>query len=332
MVKFALSLPPHSTPMWTLGQQMGVTHAITSLPKARPDAPFVWDYRSFVEMKSRFEDAGYTIAGVECNPPIMQKVKLGLPDRDEAIAQVKEMLGNMGAVGIPIWCYNWMAQLSWLRTSTTSVTRGGALVTSYDHALMQDQPLTEAGVVTEEQLWGNLAYFHERIVPVAEQARVKLAIHPDDPPVSPIRGIGRILTSVENFDRALSFVPSPYNGLTFCQGCFSEMGVDIPAAVRHFAEMGQLHFAHFRSVKGTAAKFEECFHDDGITNMYEAMEAYVEAGFDGPMRPDHVPTMAGDPNDHAGYTDRGRLYAIGYMRGLLEGVNANRAAARARQA
>ena len=327
MVRFALSLPPEPTEMWTLGQQMGVTHAITGFPRGRPDQPFKPDYVPFVQMVKRFEDAGYTVAGIESNPPFMEKVKLGLPGRDEAIEQASELVSYMGAVGIPIWCYNWMAAISWLRTSTTTRTRGGALVTSYDHSLMLKAPLTEHGVVTDEQLWGNLAYFLTRIVPVAEKAKVKLAIHPDDPPLSPIHGIARVLRNPEAFQRVIDLVPSPYNGITFCQGCFAEMGVDIPAQVRHFTGQGKLFFAHFRTVRGTAERFEECFHDDGDTNMYQAMKAYVDAGFDGPMRPDHVPTMAGDPNDHAGYTNRGRLYAIGYMRGLHEAILAQRAAA-----
>lgn len=323
MIKLALHLPPHPTEMWTLGQQLGVTHAITTLPRPEPEGPFEWDRKSFQSMKQRFADAGYTIAGVECNPDFMQDIKLGRPERDRTIERVCEMISNMGSVGVPLWCYNWMAGFGWYRTSTTTRTRGGALVTSYDHSLTKDAPLTEAGVVTDEQLWDRLAYFLERMVPVAEQAKVKLAIHPDDPPISPVRGVARILRSIDAFDRVIDLVPSEYNGITFCQGCFSEMDVDIPSAVRHFAERRALHFAHFRTVKGNAELFEECFHDDGKTNMYAAMKAYVDGGFDGPMRPDHVPTMAGDPNDRAGYTNRGRLYAIGYMRGLLEAVYAS---------
>jgi len=156
--------------------------------------------------------------------PAMDRIRLGLQGRDEEIEHICEMLTNMGAVGIGIWCYNFMAVFGWLRTSTTTPTRGGALVTSYDHTLMWEAPLTEFGTVSEERLWDNFAYFLEWVVPVAERARVKLALHPDDPPISPIRGIARIITSVDALKRAIALVPSACNGLTFCQGTITTMG------------------------------------------------------------------------------------------------------------
>jgi mannonate dehydratase len=120
-------------------------------------------------------------------------------------------------------------------------------------------------------------------------------------------------------------VASPFNGITYCQGNFAAMDADIPATIRHFAALGAIHFVHFRDVRGSAARFEETFHDDGKTNMLEAMRAYFEVNFDGPMRPDHVPTMEGEPNDHPGYEAMGRLFALGYMKGLMEAVAAERA-------
>jgi mannonate dehydratase len=115
-------------------------------------------------------------------------------------------------------------------------------------------------------------------------------------------------------------VPSEYNGITFCQGNFAAMGANIPETIRYFGERGKIHFVHFRDVRGTAAHFVETLHDDGQTNMVEAMRCYQEIGFQGPIRPDHVPTMEGDANDTPGYTTRGRLYAIGYMRGLIDSL------------
>jgi mannonate dehydratase len=268
-------------------------------------------------MKQRFADTGLNVAVIESSPP-MDRVKLGLPGRDEEIDHICELLTNMGAVGIPVWCYNFMAVFGWLRTSTSIPTRGGALVTGYDHELMAQAPLTEAGSVSEEQLWDNFAYFLGRVVPVAERAGVKLALHPDDPPISPIRGVSRIFTHVEAFKRAMALVPSPNNGLTFCQGSFTTMGVDIPATIHALKDY--IQFVHFRDIRGTARRFVETFHDDGPTNMLEAMRCYREIGFDGVMRPDHVPTLAGDANDTPGYTTRGRIYAIGYMRGLAEAL------------
>ncbi len=316
-MRLAMFLPPQPNEMWRLAVQLGVTDAVSGLPRPVLGGPFVWDFSSLLHLKQRFADAGLTLSVIESSPP-MNLIKLGLPGRDEEIEQICEMLTNMGAAGIGVWCYNFMAMFGWLRTSTSTVARGGALVTSYDHSLMREAPLTEFGTVSEEQLWDSFAYFLERVVPVAERARVKLALHPDDPPISPIRGIARIITSVDALKRAVELVPSEWNGLTFCQGTIATMGADIPAAIRYFGERQKIYFVHFRDIRGTASRFVETFHDDGPTDMLKAMRCYQEIGFDGPIRPDHVPTLEGDDNITPGYTTRGRLYAIGYMRGLME--------------
>jgi mannonate dehydratase len=133
-----------------------------------------------------------------------------------------------------------------------------------------------------------------------------------------VRGTPRIVTSVEAYDRVLDVYDSEYNGITFCQGNFAAMGADIPAAIRHFGD--RINFVHFRDVDGDADRFVETWHDDGPTDMLAAMRAYEEVGFDGPMRPDHVPTMGGEDNSNPGYHTLGRLFAVGYMTGLLEAV------------
>jgi mannonate dehydratase len=253
----------------------------------------------------------------------LNKAKLGLPGRDEEIETACELIRNMGALGIPVWCCEWMPVFNWTRTSVTAPARGGALATAYDHDLMRNAPLTEYGIVTEEQLWANLKYFLEAVVPVAEKAQVKLAMHPDDPPLSPIRGLGRIMRSIENYQRLLDLYPSPVNGITLCQGNFTLMTDALPAVIRHFGRQGKIFFVHFRDVRGTPEKFVETFHDDGKTNMLECMKAYRDIGFEGVLRPDHVPTMEGDSNDSPSYSSVGRLFAIGYVKGLRQAVYAN---------
>jgi mannonate dehydratase len=131
------------------------------------------------------------------------------------------------------------------------------------------------------------------------------------------------MRSVENYQRLLDLVPSPVNGITLCQGNFTLMTDNLPDVIRHFGRQGKVFFVHFRDVRGTAAKFEETWHDDGQTNLLECMRAYREVGFEGVLRPDHVPTVEGDSNDRPGYSSFGRLYAIGYIRGLREAVYAN---------
>ncbi|GGD57119.1 mannonate dehydratase [Paenibacillus nasutitermitis] len=306
--------------LWQLAKQMNVNAAVGGLPwEEKSEKP--WDFMPLVRMKQRYADHGLALSVIESMPP-SNHIKLGTAGRDEEIEIFQKFLLHMGAAGIPVLCYNFMAQFNWFRTSTTTRTRGGALVSSYDHSLMKDAPLTDAGVVTEEQLWENLHYFMERIVPVAEEVKVKLALHPDDPPITPIRGVSRILRSASALQRAIDLVPSPNNGITLCQGTLATAGDDIPRVIRDFAAQDKLFFVHFRDVRGTPEKFEETFHDDGKTDMLQAMRTYYEVGFKGPARPDHVPTMEGEDNDNPGYELLGRLYGIGYITGLMEAAAA----------
>jgi mannonate dehydratase len=323
MIQIAEFLAPTPSPVWKLAKQAGVDWAVGGLPFDEPfngsDAP--WDYRPLLRMKQRYESGGFRLAVIEARPPL-NKVKRGLPGRDEEIAAVCTLIENMGRLRIPVWCYEWMTDFNWLRTNTSVLSRGGSIVTSFDDALLRDAPPVELGPIGEDALWRNLAYFLQRVIPVAEQWNVKLAMHPDDPPVSPIRGVARIMRSVENFQRLLDLVPSPMNGITLCQGNFTLMTDDLPGVIRRFGRLGKIFFVHFRDVRGTADCFEETWHDDGMTDMLACMKAYRDIGFAGVMRPDHVPTVEGDSNADAGYSSFGRLYAIGYIRGLREAVYA----------
>ncbi len=226
----------------------------------------------------------------------------------------------MGKLGVPVWCYEWMTDFNWLRTNMATPSRGGSVVTSFNAADVPATP-TENGPISEEALWDNLEYFLDHVLPVAESAGVKLAMHPDDPPLSPIRGVGRIMRSVENFRRLVDMrKPSPVNGVTLCQGNFTLMTNDLPSGDPRFRD--KIFFVHFRDVRGVPERFEETWHDAGQTDMLACMRAYRDIGFNGVLRPDHVPTVEGDSNEHAGYSAFGRLYAIGYIRGLRQAVYA----------
>ncbi len=323
MIKLAMAIAPKPGLDLTVLNQCGVEYAVggismTPIPEgSEDDQP--WSHASLSQAKAAYEAAGFKLSVIESRPP-MENAILGLPGRDEEIDVVCTMLRNMGAVGIPVWCSMWMAILPVLRTSHTIPTRGGAQVTGYDQEQMDKEPITEYGPLSEEKQWENLKYFLERVVPVAEEANVKMAMHPDDPPLSPIRGVPRIISSIENYQRLIDLVPSPSNGITLCQGNFSLMTDDVPAAIRHFGRQERIFFVHFRDVRGTPAKFVETFHDDGQTDLAECMRAYRDVGYEGVCRPDHYPKMGDDS-----YRDKlriARLFAIGYVKGLREAVYA----------
>jgi len=326
MMQIAEFLPPKQSSLWRLVRQCGIDHAVGALDFRQAtassdagDAP--WGFMSLLRVKSTYEDFGFRLEVIESRPPL-DRAKLGLPGRDEEIEHACELIRNMGRLGIPVWCYEWMPVLSVLRTSTTVPARGGALASGYDHALMRGAPLTKHGIVPAKLLWETLRHFLERVIPVAEEAGVKLAMHPDDPPVSPIRGFDRIMSSVEGFQRLIDLVPSPVNGIALCQGNFTLMTDDLPGVIHHFGDQDKIFFVHFRDVRGTAERFVETFHDEGRTDMVACMRAYREVGYEGVCRPDHVPTMEGDSNQTPMYSSIGRLFAIGYLKGIREAVYA----------
>lgn len=300
--------------------QAGVDDAVGTLPpvdrleSGDGDAP--WDYRPMLRLKDRYNEAGFDLGVIEWRPPL-NLAKRGLPGRDEEIDAVCTMITSMGRLGIPVWCYEWMTDRNWVRTSTSTPSRAGSVVTAFDRTAFDAGP-PELGEIAEDQLWDNLEYFLRRVIPVAEDAGVRLAMHPDDPPLSPLGGVGRIMSSLDGYRRLLQTVASPMNGITFCQGNFRLMTDDLPAAIGELGADGKIFFVHFRDVEGTVEKFTETWHDAGPTDMYGCVKAYRDIGFDGLMRCDHVPTMYGESRANAGYGTLGRLFAIGYMRGLIE--------------
>jgi mannonate dehydratase len=307
------------------GRQLNVLGAVGGISPGMVGLKNVnaWDFEAVSAVKNAWEKEGLKLEVIEGPPSLGEKTKLGLDGRDEEISNFITLMKNLSKVGISTICYNWMPVISWARTTTDRRGRGGALVTAFDNEDIKDKSLTKYGEVSKETLWANLEYFLKAAVPEAEKLGIKLAMHPDDPQVDSIRGISRIMTTPDAFRKMFSIYPSPSNGATMCQGNFSLMGADIPELVREFGKKGLIHFVHFRNVRGGKMNFVETFHDEGQIDMYAAMKAYIETGFKGPLRPDHVPTMAGDSNESPGYSALGSLYAAGYIRGLIEAVAKN---------
>ena len=303
----------------------GAVGGISTKLAGLDDSAKAYEEKSVAAVKDAWGKVGLNFNVVEGPPSLGEKTKLGLEGRDEEIANFITLMKSLSKVGIDVICYNWMPVIGWYRTNNARPGRGGALVTAFDYDVIKDAPLTQYGVVTKETMWKNLEYFLKAVIPEAEKIGMKLAMHPDDPQVDNIKGISRIMTSVENFKKMVDLVPSPSNGITMCQGNFSLMGADIPSVVKYFGNRKLIHFVHFRNVRDLSGnkpstKFEETFHDEGDIDMYAAMKAYYDIGFKGPIRPDHVPTMAGDSNSFPGYSTIGSLYAWGYIKGLMESV------------
>ena len=302
-------------------RQVGVNNAIAyvwePLAKVNPDQ-YV---DTLKKIKADFESAGFTIVGVEGHSVPAGNIMLGTPGRDEEIINYSKMIEALGKVGIPMCCYNFMAGIGWYRTRFDVPERGGAMTSEFDYQTAEKEGLTQWGKVSEEKIWDNLTYFLKRIIPVAEKAGVKMALHPDDPPISPLRGIGRVLTSADAFRRVMDIVPSPVNGIAFCQANFKAMGEDIEATAREFCEQGKVFFVHFRDIEGRADHFHETFHDNGPTDMARMLRVYYESGFDGPIRSDHAPTIEGESEKSRGYGIVGKVIAIGYMKGLMDAQN-----------
>jgi mannonate dehydratase len=321
MVKPTMMILPQVDRRWALARQMGVTDAIAKLApeltgKAAPD-----DHDALRSEVERYADAGFRIIGLEGDQFDMRRIKLGLPGRDEDLERYRRMLGNMGRCGIHLLCYNFMP-LGWLRNRLGVEGRGGAVVTGYRH---DPDDVGDGETVSADQMWANYDYFLRAVIPAAEAASVVMALHPDDPPVPVVRGIARIFINAEASQRALDLIDSASNALTFCQGSYRTMGEDVEALIRRFGAQRKIAFVHVRDVRGTAEDFVETFPEEGDTDMAAAFRAYRDIGFDGPLRPDHAPTMAGSDAETtfsggtgSGYEAEGMVYTMGYIKGLMQ--------------
>ena len=298
-------------------RQIGVTHLVTR-PAATPERGY-YDYASLIQLRTQVESAGLQVTAIhDVLPEWNDQIRRGLPGREEQLDNYCRTVENIGRAGIPILGYSFHAYQVW-RTTRHAPDRGGATFTGYDHALMRDAPPLAQPPIGDEQMWDNYTYFLKRVLPVAESAGVKLALHPDDPPISPIAGAACIFRSVEAFQRVLDMAPSPSNGLLFCQGCYTEMlGPGVYDAIRHFAAQGKVFYVHFRNVAGQLPVFREAFLDTGDIDMFKAMQVWKESGYDGPMMPDHYGHIVGDTD----YGHRAHAHAIGYMQALMAAAGA----------
>ena len=295
------------------------------------------DVRALVE---KVEAAGLKFEAIENVPThFYHKVMLGLGGRDEQIENYQDTMRAVARAGIPVLGYHFMPNSVW-STSRSAQTRGGATARQFDMAVVEanadnlDQlrsfmPTTlgrassmplfgkDGPTVSEERMWENYRYFIDAVLPVAEEEGLRLALHPDDPPVPMLGGVARLFYKPDNFRRAFEMAGNSFAwALDLCLGCCSEMpggAGNVSEMIDFFAPRGTIAYIHFRDVQGSVPDFTECFIGDGNFDPADVIARLARHGFDGFLLDDHVPKMDGDSD----WNHRGRAHAIGYMQGLI---------------
>jgi len=324
----------------------GVVSALQDIPVGE-----VWPVDKIKNLKKEINEAGLELEVIE-SVNIHEDIKLGLPSRDKYIENYKETLVNLADEGIKVVCYNFMPVFDWLRSNLAEELEDGSNTMSYDEKDIEKtdpvklveqigsgteefslpgweperlaelkEIMNQYEEVTAEDLFNNLKYFLENIMPVCEENDIKMAIHPDDPPW-PIYGLPRIMIGKENMKRMLKMVDNPYNGLTLCSGSLgSNPENNVPEIIREFGD--RIHFAHVRNLKFDGeGKFHETSHlsSDGSLDLYEIVKALYDSGFEGYIRPDHGRMIWGE-KARPGYGLYDRALGATYINGLWEAIN-----------
>lgn len=315
---------------------------VTGIVSAIYDVPVgeAWSLEKILALKKEIEDKGLTLSVIE-SVPVHEDIKMGCGDRDRYIENYRTTLRNLAKAGIDCVCYNFMPVFDWTRSDLAYELPDGSNALIYDNeTVLKMNPLsgdlslpgwdssyTKDGMrslleayskITEEDLWNNLKYFLDRVIKVAEEVKVKMAIHPDDPPWN-IFGLPRIITNKKNIERFLKLYDSKYNGLTLCSGSLgADPNNDIPDMVRSFCD--RIHFAHIRNIKITGERcFEESAHktEAGSLDIFGIVKAYHDCGFDGYIRPDHGRMIWGETG-RPGYGLYDRALGAVYINGIWE--------------
>ncbi len=317
----------------------GIVSAVYDVPVGE-----VWPIEKIQALKARIEASGLAFDVIE-SVPVHEDIKLGKPSRDRLIANYQQTIRNLAACGLKVICYNFMPVFDWTRTTLAKQLEDGSSTLAFSTREVEEidiskgislpgwdssyKPeelkalLNEYASVDAEKLWQHLEYFLRAIIPVAEEAGIKMAIHPDDPP-RPIFGLPRIVKNRDDLARIVRIVDSPANGLTLCSGSLGAGPENnVEALVREFGGMGRIHFAHLRNVKITPqGDFEETAHrsDCGSLDMAAIVKAYHDVGFTGYVRPDHGRMIWGETGK-PGYGLYDRALGAVYLNGLWEAVD-----------
>lgn len=307
-------------------RQIGYRGIVVNTPLDVP-GDRAWKAVDLIAMRQRVAEHDLFVEAIENTPlDFYREVILGGPDSERQLEDYCATVAAVGEAGIPILGVHWMANDVW-RTALEAPGRGGALVTAFDLALVgdPDEP-THGRQYGVEEMWDRFEHFLAAVLPVAEEAGVRLALHPDDPPLPSLGGIPRLFSSPEGLQRAVDLAAgSPAFGLDFCVGTVSEMGPGAIQVLRRFVQQGAVAFVHLRDVQGFVPSFEECFLGEGNLDPLELLRALREDGFTGFVIDDHVPGLVGDPPIESEwirskYAYRGRAYSNGLIQGMLAAV------------
>jgi mannonate dehydratase len=312
----------------TWAAQMGVEHVAVNTVKEVENPDGTWDVKKIKALQQRLANFGITmdVLTLELQSSFLTQhrfpaIMRGLPGRDAEIEIIKQNVRTAGEAGVPCLKYN-LNLLGVPRTGRVP-GRGGAQYSHFNIKEWTDNSLTEAGPMPAEKMWEIIGYFLERVVPVADEAGVRLACHPHDPAVphdTGLRGIHRVLGSPEGLKKFVDLVPSKHNGLNFCVGTVAEMLTDpakqIDEVVRYFGERNKIFMVHYRNIKGGFLNFDEVYPDNGDMDFYQLMKTFKRLGYQGMFCPDHVPQSTIDPDN-----EKQHSYCLGYIRAMIQAVN-----------
>ena len=281
-------------------------------------------YREYVESFGlNLDMVQLPLASNKIDSAELPAIMLGTdPQRDRDIEHCCNIIRMCAAAGIPAVKYN--LTILGVVSSDPVLTRGGAKTRSFNYAqaLKELPDTTIAGLVDADTMWERINYFIQRVVPVADEYKIRMALHPHDPGVpSPqgLQGVDRVLGSVEGMKKFISLHPSDYHGFNFCQGTVSEMlenpGKEIYEVIRYFGERKKIFNVHFRNITGGFGDFEETFIDNGDGDMHLAAKAYHEVNYPYMIMPDHVPHLSGENEKMVGFA-----YTYGYIKSLIKSV------------
>jgi mannonate dehydratase len=301
--------------------QLGCKHVVfQGTDNVDTDSKGYWTAQDVLRQKKNVDEAGLVLHSMMIPIDFYLQARLGKSGRDKEIENVQRTIRAAAEGGVRVLEWRFWPDFYWDERVGyyNERGRGGAQYKAFDYSRVKDQPpFPEIGTVSEDEMWKRFLYFTKPIVETAEKAGVQLTMHPNDPPVKSMRGVARIFNHTDALRRLLKEIPSPKNGITFCQGTITEMGVDIYKEIAYFSKLNRIKLVHFRTVRGTVPKYVETFVDDGDIDMLKAMRTYRDSGFNGPFVSDHTPGVEADvPGGRIG-----RTFTHGYMRALVHALN-----------